>query len=50
MEMSILRHKYIPVLACNLLRIFDLVKQDQETFRLLIFLSDSRKQQLYTVS
>ncbi|CAF4112432.1 unnamed protein product, partial [Rotaria magnacalcarata] len=46
-EMSILRHKYIPMLACNLFRIFDLIKHEQETFRLIIFLSDSRKQQLY---
>ena len=48
--MSILRHKCIPMLACNLLRIFDLIKQEQETFRLIIFLSDSRKQQLYLVN
>ncbi|CAF4602399.1 unnamed protein product, partial [Rotaria sp. Silwood1] len=48
-EMSVLRHKYIPMLACNLFRIFDLIKQEQETFRLIIFLSDSRKQQLYTL-
>ncbi|CAF4718395.1 unnamed protein product, partial [Rotaria magnacalcarata] len=46
-EMSIVRHKYIPMLACNLFRIFDLIKHEQETFRLIIFLSDSRKQQLY---
>ena len=49
-EMSILRHKCIPMLACNLLRIFDLTKQDQEIFRLMIFLSDNRHQQLYSVS
>ena len=49
-EMSILRHKCIPMLACNLLRIFDLSKNEQETFRLIVFLSDNRKQQLYSVS
>lgn len=49
-EISILRHKFIPMLACNLLRIFDLIKQEQETFRLITFLSDNRKQQLYTVN
>ena len=49
MEMSVLRQKCIPMLACNLFRIFDLIKQEQETFRLIIFLSDHRKQQLYSV-
>jgi hypothetical protein len=48
--MSILRHKCIPMLACNLFRIFDLIKQEQETFRLIVFLSDYRKQQLYSVN
>ncbi|CAF1067642.1 unnamed protein product [Adineta ricciae] len=48
-EMSILRHKCIPMLACNLLRIFDLSKNEQETFRLIVFLSDNRKQQLYSL-
>ncbi|CAF3708853.1 unnamed protein product [Adineta steineri] len=48
-EMSILRHKCIPMLACNLFRIFDLIKEDQETFRLIVFLSDNRKQQLYSL-
>lgn len=38
------------MLACNLFRIFDLIKQEQETFRLIIFLSDYRKQQLYSVN
>ena len=33
--MSVLRHKCIPMLACNLFRIFDLIKQEQETFRLI---------------
>jgi len=44
-ELSILRHKYIPMLACNLFRIFDLAKEYQQTMRLLIFLSNSRQQQ-----
>ena len=48
--MSVLRHKCIPMLACNLFRIFDLIKQEQETFRLIVFLSDNRKQQLYSVN
>jgi len=48
--MSVLRHKCIPMLACNLFRIFDLIKQEQEIFRLIVFLSDSRKQQLYLVN
>ncbi|UJR15865.1 hypothetical protein I4U23_002791 [Adineta vaga] len=48
-EMSFLRHKCIPMLACNLFRIFDLIKEEQETFRLIVFLSDSRKQQLYSL-
>lgn len=47
--MSVLRQKCIPMLACNLFRIFDLIKQEQETFRLIVFLSDHRKQQLYSV-
>jgi hypothetical protein len=38
------------MLACNLFRIFDLIKQEQETFRLIIFLSDNRKQRLYSVN
>jgi hypothetical protein len=38
------------MLACNLFRIFDLIKQEQETFRLIVFLSDYRKQQLYSVN
>ncbi len=48
--MSVLRQKCIPMLACNLFRIFDLIKQEQEIFRLIVFLSDNRKQQLYSVS
>jgi hypothetical protein len=48
--MSVLRQKYIPTLACNLFRIFDLIKREQETFRLIVFLSDNRKQQLYSVN
>jgi hypothetical protein len=48
--MSVLRHKCIPMLACNLFRIFDLIKQEQEIFRLIVFLSDNRKQQLYSVN
>jgi hypothetical protein len=48
--MSVLRHKCIPMLACNLFRIFDLIKREQEIFRLIVFLSDSRKQQLYSVN
>jgi len=48
--MSVLRHKCIPMLACNLFRIFDLIKKEQETFRLIVFLSDYRKQQLYSVN
>jgi len=48
--MSVLRQKYIPMLACKLFRIFDLIKQEQETFRLIVFLSDNRKQQLYSVN
>ena len=37
------------MLAWNLFRIFDLIKHGKETFRLIIFLSDHRKQQLYSV-
>lgn len=49
MEINILRQKCIPILTCNLLRIYDLIKQDEEIFRLMIFLSDHRQQQLYSV-
>ena len=48
-EMAILRQKIIPMLACQLFRIFDLVEEEQETFRLLVFLSDHRQQKLYSV-
>jgi len=49
LEMNILRQKCIPILASNLLRIYDLIKQDDEIFRLIIFLSDHRQQKLYSV-
>ena len=48
-EMSILRHKCLPMLACHLFRILDLVRENEEIFRLIVFLSDSRKQKLYSV-
>lgn len=49
-EMSIVRQKSIPVLACQIFRVFDLIKEDQEIFRLIVFLSDHREQQLYKVT